>query len=471
MELRYIITMVGRTETGLGFCGTVAAFAALVGCGPGVTLKKQEWRQVHSDSSNSGTVLVKSDFALASEWSAEVGSTPNSSPVVGADETIYLSNGDGELVAVGPDGNERWRQMFTNQVLSAPAVGPDDSVYVIANQPLGTDPQSYSGILHKRDGANGAGICQANLPGAAFSPPTVLGTAGSAYLFAISGTGLHVFNQSCTEVLTQQVGSGCPITGTSWLTELLKDILDLFKDAFDPTDPGIDFDESGLRPPSQPKTVAVAPIENSDGEAVVVFSRPCYISAQRFTPQPPMLTSMWSDAFDDPHYVSSPAISPGGIVVVGIDNGKVLAYDLFGESHKRRWEYDAGEPVLATPAWYALDVVVPSISKLHVLQGSTGNKRYTTELDGATAASPATSANRIHVSTSRAFESFTPDLVSSFHNGNVWSASASPAIGCDGTVYAVGGTRLYAFRGKGDDDCVNDDLPRTTAGPSKVKLP
>ncbi len=65
------------------------------------------------------------------KWTANVhGSIYGTVPAVSADGTIYVSAG-GSLVAVNPDGTERWRKQLTiAQIHSSPCIGTDDRVYV-----------------------------------------------------------------------------------------------------------------------------------------------------------------------------------------------------------------------------------------------------------------------------------------------------------------------------------------------------
>lgn len=65
------------------------------------------------------------------KWMANVqGSIYGTVPAVSADGTIYISV-DGSLVAVNPDGTERWRKQLTiARIHSSPCIGPDERVYV-----------------------------------------------------------------------------------------------------------------------------------------------------------------------------------------------------------------------------------------------------------------------------------------------------------------------------------------------------
>jgi outer membrane protein assembly factor BamB len=73
-------------------------------------------------------------------------------PCNSIDGTIYLGtyigeNKGGELIAINPDGTEKWRKMIaSNWVMSAPAIGEDGTVYV-GSWNDGTEPWAW-GYLH-----------------------------------------------------------------------------------------------------------------------------------------------------------------------------------------------------------------------------------------------------------------------------------------------------------------------------------
>jgi outer membrane protein assembly factor BamB len=77
------------------------------------------------------------------KWMTNVqGSIYGTVPALSADGTIYVSAG-GSLVAVNPDGTERWRKQLTiAQIRSSPSIGPDDRVYV-GSEDYGIDPYGY----------------------------------------------------------------------------------------------------------------------------------------------------------------------------------------------------------------------------------------------------------------------------------------------------------------------------------------
>jgi outer membrane protein assembly factor BamB len=58
---------------------------------------------------------------------------------VDAAGVIYLGSADGHLIAVNPDGTERWRRNYGNPIIAAPAVAEDGSIYFIVNVKTGVE--------------------------------------------------------------------------------------------------------------------------------------------------------------------------------------------------------------------------------------------------------------------------------------------------------------------------------------------
>jgi len=79
-----------------------------------------------------GTEQLRSFYPNGTlKWTTNVqGSIYGTVPAVSVDGTIYVSAG-GSLVAVNPDGSEKWRKQLTiAQIHSSPCIGPDHRVYV-----------------------------------------------------------------------------------------------------------------------------------------------------------------------------------------------------------------------------------------------------------------------------------------------------------------------------------------------------
>jgi outer membrane protein assembly factor BamB len=91
-----------------------------------------------------GTELLRAYYPNGTlKWSVDVqGYIYGTVPAVSADGTIYVSAG-GSLVAVNPDGTERWRKQLTiAQIHSSPCIGSDDRVYV-GSESNGVGPIGY----------------------------------------------------------------------------------------------------------------------------------------------------------------------------------------------------------------------------------------------------------------------------------------------------------------------------------------
>jgi outer membrane protein assembly factor BamB len=163
------------------------------------------------------------------------------------------------------------------------------------------------------------------------------------------------------------------------------------------------------------------------------------------------LSVLWrQEHFFDKH--SSAAITAGGLMVFGKQDGKVLAYDV--QTGVKMWEYDAGEAVFATPAGSPEQLVFivskDHLQAIHAIDGALvrdANFSGKLPLAGSTHASPAVSANRVYVSCfemlTTTFDLKTRASDTNFHGNGL----SSVAIGRDGAVYGVaidGTIRKYA---------------------------
>jgi len=115
------------------------------------------------------------------KWSFDLGPERyilKSSPAISVDGTIYtgvkISDGDGgEIIAVNPDGTEKWRKKIAKfRVESSPCIGEDGTVYI------GSSFDDGKGYLHA------FGKVDSNVPP---ETPTITGTtngtAGEEYLY------------------------------------------------------------------------------------------------------------------------------------------------------------------------------------------------------------------------------------------------------------------------------------------------
>ena len=66
---------------------------------------------------------------LTNDWSVPFNSISDSAPAIGPDGTIYVGTWKGRLWALTPEGARKWTFAAGNEIKSAPAVGADGTIY------------------------------------------------------------------------------------------------------------------------------------------------------------------------------------------------------------------------------------------------------------------------------------------------------------------------------------------------------
>ena len=143
--------------------------------------------------SPSGPILP--ERAMEQLWTYATGGAISNSPAVGDDGTVYASAADGTVYAVNGDtGTERWR-FAAGGVLSTPVIGPGGAVYVLAD---GTR-------LYALNALTGARTWESALQPGADGPPLV-GADGRLYVGQVT-------NIAAIDPTTGQPGAGLPLAG------------------------------------------------------------------------------------------------------------------------------------------------------------------------------------------------------------------------------------------------------------------
>jgi outer membrane protein assembly factor BamB len=146
---------------------------------------------------------------------------------------------------------------------------------------------------------------------------------------------------------------------------------------------------------------------------------------------------------------SCPAIGTDGTVYVGSEDGKV--YALQGATGQERWSFQTGSNVVASPAlgWDDTVYVGSKDGSFYALNGATGERKWVFATDGPVELSAAISAGgTIYVSSSDqslyALDAATGAKQWRFSRGGNLS---SPAIGLEDVVYVVSDGILTALNG------------------------
>ena len=437
---------------------------ALIGCAGG---KPSRWGHFHGDFSNRGFQHIDSGFALSSSWISNPYRITSSSPVIGTDfqgrEVIYVGTTNAKLIAIkSKDGTEKWQRVLgaagsRSSIVSSASVSDKGDVYIIANR-VSADGRNQS-TLHKVD-QFGKPVWSYSFPdnGYTTGSPKVVSSPAGILVFVYVNVGmvddvrgeLYVLQDKGMrhELLDHKTLGDCRFEGNdrTGIDEIIgnmdavRDTISSFPIKFGETDIGLT--DNFIDP-----TVAVYPVENKT--LIATADNLCSIGVFEWTGDE--LAVLWRQEHDFARH-SSATVLDSGLMVIGRHDGSVLAYDVL--TGVKMWEYDAGQPVFATPA-ASPDQFIFVVSRDHLLaiDSTDGtpiqaeNRSAILPLIGATYSSPAITANRVYVSTremlTTTYDFKTRASDTNFHGNGL----SSPAIGRDGAVYSVtaGGTiRKYA---------------------------
>jgi outer membrane protein assembly factor BamB len=414
------------------------------------------WKQFHADGPSQGFTGVRSEPALQPKWSVEIGPVSYSSPAVGDNGTIYVGTTDGRLVAVSPDGVVLWTETFNDSVIvTSPAVGEDGNVYIVLNF---RTPGRVIPFLVSFTSAGEYRWVHAFMQGlpTPFTTASVKcsGTGSDFALFLplilsnkdydpLGGetpeNGLNellVLQESA--VVDRKIIGGCLSARGSGGFGFLDDLWDFLSGDWtgEITSEPL-YEQLGWLQP----TVAIVNYRSLVTGRFAVVADTCH--GLRLTgfkvSWPAKIHRLWTYEDDsDENFYSSPAVFPSGLTVIGCKDGRVqaFAYDASRGPEERLWEYDAGEAVMATPASFGRQVYVASLRHLHVLDYN-GDLLHKTALAGQSVASPALSGSFVYVSTTGGLQTFRFDLSDPVIATGGWGGLSSPAVGKDGTIYAV----------------------------------
>ncbi|MFQ6117888.1 MAG: PQQ-binding-like beta-propeller repeat protein, partial [Candidatus Bipolaricaulia bacterium] len=97
---------------------------------PSGGLADSPWPAFHHDPQRTGRSLFRGPESPIARWAFETSGPIWSSPVIGADGTIYTTSIDGWLYALTPEGRPRWKLKLGGIIEASPALGRDGTIYV-----------------------------------------------------------------------------------------------------------------------------------------------------------------------------------------------------------------------------------------------------------------------------------------------------------------------------------------------------
>ncbi|MBW2437305.1 MAG: PQQ-binding-like beta-propeller repeat protein [Deltaproteobacteria bacterium] len=413
-----------------------------------------KWRHFHGNLAGQGYIPVESGFALSSAWIAGPYKLTSSSPVIGNDidgkQIVYIGTVDGELVAIdSEDGNERWRRSFASKdkiahIVSTPAVSRNGDIYVITHHPIAN--RHFSSVLHKVDEFSRIRWSYAFADnGFTSGSPKILKWGEDTLIFVYVTAVLNNDPQGALLVLrdngkTVDKLDDKVLGRCKWgSAEQRANSQDVF-DSFSVVEELISVNpaETGGRDlPDVFVDPTLAVFTDRKVPLIAIADNLCSIGAYEWDDE---LSVVWRE-FHPFEKHSSTALLPNGMMVFGRQDGMALAYDM--ETGVKLWEYDAGQPVFATPAASLEELFIIAKDHIEVLRQQDGTLVHNGELPrkyalmAQTYASPAVTENCIYVST-QALLTFSHDLSSRSQDTNFsGNGLASIALANNGAIYAV----------------------------------
>jgi hypothetical protein len=427
------------------------------------------WNQLGGNAAGSGFRLVNSTVANAWKWEfGSIGESGTRSPVIGPDGTIFVGNGGGELIAIQPTGYARWRITIGGPSLGVqtPAVADDGVIYCVC-----TPPPTVTD--HRTSGERGLpSFVVAVLPDGTVrwrvpirSLPDLSGSTHGVFLGApriVSGPQgvARIVFVLRYELMVQypEIGGVGPsfVLALAIVDERGRFLLfnryeeqKLFVDAHGGGGFGDIF---GASLGDEPEHGLVKGAQPCLDTPVVFGSFPAREPWTIVTHgQRGLYKFSWSEAegaltrapelFPLAKSYPAPAAFPNGLMTGGSVNSATLIDPETLTQHVPQATSLGGRSTVAG-GLRQMYFVVRSGTLLAVdSNGSIWKRR---NLRGGSVAFPAVSANHVHVATTEGLETFSLDLEPVAFRKNGLAGYSSPAIGPDGTVYMIGGQRLFA---------------------------
>ena len=375
------------------------------------TLADSPWPMFQKDAQHSGQSAYPGPGPSAIvKWTFDTGGPIYSSPVLGADGTIYIGSDSGKLFALKPDGSKKWEYAAGGVIHSVPAIGDDGKIY------FGFLPSDNSNdfIVLNPDG----------------SQKTSWGKFGG------------VVSSPCMDVTHVYFG-----TGDGWL--VAEQI-------------SLEAEVGGWAYPTG-GTIPSSPVLPPDGNFVIFcFNDTRGQGTLRALQKPAPLETewhvLWSVGFGSPIY-SSPSVCKKSLpgeptIFIGASHGWIYA---FGENGKLKWQDRAGDSISSTPAIsqdgstvYVGSYVGSDKGKLMAFDRKTGVTKWEFPTNGPIYSSPCIDVNGViyfGCLDSKVY-ALNPDGTKKWELATGGPVYSSLCIGSDGTLY-VGSTdnKLYAITG------------------------
>lgn len=434
------------------------------------------WQQYQSNASTQGFVPFPTRPATSPKWQVEVGPVSFASPVIGLDGTVYIGNLTGELLAIDPNGNIRWRRQLDVRgsfISGSAAIDANGNIYIITTYRARVrDHRNGQTIVSKvarsrLHSLNPDGSLRWTFPfpvsntasstdGYTLSSPKIAGKqnqvifvpaiftriASRLDLLAIDLSGNLINSITVSDYPTPPV----VVTGGG-IGSIFAGIWDFLN--------GVEFTPSGGGPTLKQQfgqtepSLAIADFGAFKDQPIIVIDDNYKQLAAFKWEFRSVFTPLWKKTSSQVRPAASPAILLSSMVAAGQADGTLALYDLLtGNELWKPW-YKAKKAIQSPPASFISQIYLTSDTSVILLDT---NGRFLKEFKmsehslGAALGSPAISSNHVYVNAQEGLFSFSLDFNNFTKNSITPGGVSSIAIAEDGTIYlADRNKRLWAF--------------------------
>jgi hypothetical protein len=441
------------------------------------------WTQAYGNAANTSFVNATTNLPVAPRWAFQLdGPVSAGGPAVSPnkDGRVYVATAVGTVWGFNANGDFHCSHAYKGTTItSTPAILPNGDLAILITRPVGDDHQTSLARLTADCGE----VWQVDLP--VWTPGYTSTASGSVKIWTLNGTsflfvhGRYTTNvnvlshdpESFNELLVydetgqifarRQTGNWCIDIEGGGTQESLGDVWDVLT-SFWPTvgtvpplyqsygwpDPSPAIMDSEIRGVSSPSSPVIAVTDHDCAVSLDVF---------RFDPGAAAggdrLVKLWGTQVEgDGTLLSSPAITPEGLIAFGTSGHRVRVYD--AATRELKWSYDTKYPVMHPPAMAPDAWIVRSDYLVHFLKPNSGGLLTTARPQpfptGGALGGLATSVNEVVVPHFGELGIWTHDLHGLTHAlTNEHFRTSCPALTAEGRLYVVAQTNelsvLFAF--------------------------